>query len=266
MEANEYDLNLIRVAVREAGNYALSVRQTASKSAWNKAKNDPVTEADIAVNIMLESKLMTARPEYGWLSEETADDPNSRKREKTWVVDPIDGTRAYMRDDDPYWCVGVALVQANRPVISVIYAPSLNKFYEARIGAGATLNRKKIAIKSNEITKNPQIMIGPNLLDRLAISNAKSVKPKPCAMLLRLALIADGTYDGVVVLASKSDWDIAAGSLLVEEAGGCATTHNSESFNFNNEIPEQKSIVSGNKPLHQLLIDRISKVIRSEAK
>lgn len=262
MSINEKDLDLVREAVREAGDYALSVRQEAAKTAWNKGKNDPVTEADIAVNDMLENKLMTARPEYGWLSEETADEPNSRNKERTWVVDPIDGTRAYMRDDDPYWCVGVSVVQANRAVLSAVYAPSLDKFYEAEITRGAKLNGIKLVINSDEIPQSPEIMIGPKLLNRMAIEDATTVSPKPCAMLLRLALIADGTYDGVVVLASKSDWDIAAGSLIVEEAGGRATTHNNEEFGFNTTVPKQKSIVAASKPLHNLLIDKISEVVR----
>ena len=262
MSVNGNDLDLVREAVREAGDYALSVRQEATKTAWNKGKNDPVTEADIAVNDMLENKLMTARPEYGWLSEETVDEPSNRDKERTWVVDPIDGTRAYMRDDDPYWCVGVSLVQANRAVLSAVYAPSLNKFYEAGITLGAKVNGSNLLISSNEVPKGLEIMIGAKLLDRMAIENATTVSPKPCAMLLRLALIADGTYDGVVVLASKSDWDIAAGSLIVAEAGGRATTHNNEEFDFNTAEPKQKSIVAASKPLHNLLIDKISEVVR----
>lgn len=260
MNLNKNDKELLHYAVRKAGDYALSVRQTASKTAWNKAKNDPVTEADIAVNDMLETTLMAARPEYGWLSEETADEPNSRMREKTWVVDPIDGTRAYMRIEDPYWCVGVSVVQNNRPILSAVYAPSLNRFYHAQSGVGAFVNGKKLEKNYSKSSISRQIIIGPRLLQRLAIENSTVVNPKPCAMLLRLALVADGTYDGVVVLGAKSDWDIAAGSLLVEETGGRASTQTNEDFAFNNTVPEQKSIVAANTELHTLLIDKISKI------
>lgn len=262
MRIDESDLTLLRRAVREAGLYALDVRQTASKNAWNKGKNDPVTEADIAVNEMLHKHLIGTRPNYGWLSEETADDPVARDRERTWVVDPIDGTRAYMRDDDPYWCVGVSLVKEGKPVVSVIYAPTLDKFYEARSKGGATVNGRKINVTAENPRSRKQIIINSNLLSRMAIDNYEAVRRKPCAMLLRLALVADGTYDGVVATASKSDWDIAAGSLLVEEANGFATTKDNKDFAFNGKIPEQDSIVAGSRAMHASLIENISNIIK----
>ena len=110
------DVTLLAETVREAGALALSLFRTELKN-WTKGASSPVSEADIAVNDLVESRLRAATPEYGWLSEESADDESRLDRRLTWIIDPIDGTRGYLagRED---WCVSVALVEGNRPLLA----------------------------------------------------------------------------------------------------------------------------------------------------
>src|SRR6266436_8840062 len=116
------DAALLTDTVREAGALALSLFRTDLKN-WTKGASSPVSEADIAVNDLLEARLRSATPEYGWLSEESADNEARLAKELVWIVDPIDGTRAYLagRDD---WCVSVALVQGTSPVLGAVFAPA----------------------------------------------------------------------------------------------------------------------------------------------
>ncbi|HRJ02306.1 MAG TPA: inositol monophosphatase family protein, partial [Hyphomonas sp.] len=139
----EEDLTLLRRIAQEAGDLAMSYIHKGGAEAWNKTSGGPVTEADLAVNRLCAKELMGARPDYGWLSEETRDDPAARQKSRVWVVDPIDGTRAYM-DGTPDWCVGLAVVEEGEAVAGVIYAPALGQFFDARKGAGARRNGEVI--------------------------------------------------------------------------------------------------------------------------
>ena len=124
--------------MREAGALALSMFRTELKN-WTKGASSPVSEADIAVNDLLERRLRAATPDYGWLSEESVDDDERLGKPLVWIVDPIDGTRAYLagRED---WCVSVALVAGATPVLAAVFAPATDEFFFAGRGQGATLN------------------------------------------------------------------------------------------------------------------------------
>lgn len=257
------DLAIMRDAVREAGALALAFRKSGA-DVWEKAPGDPVTEADLAVNALLSERLMAARPTYGWLSEETADSADARTQKRVWVVDPIDGTRAYIRPDDPYWCVGVAVVEDGVAVASAIYAPVLDQFYEARLGGGAFLNNDLITASSCAEEAGCRLIAHEQMVHHKAWPEpwpeVMLAKPRPNATLLRMAMIASGAWDGVVALTKKSDWDLAAGALLIAEAGGHATTHRGERFVFNRSAPAQQSLVAAGKALHPLLVRRTRNV------
>src|SRR6202795_721978 len=132
------DAALLTDTVRKAGALALSMFRTELKN-WTKGASSPVSEADIAVNDLLESRLRSATPDYGWLSEETVDDDARLGKPLVWIVDPIDGTRAYLahRED---WCVSVALVEDATPVLAAVFAPATDEFFLAARGQGATHN------------------------------------------------------------------------------------------------------------------------------
>ena len=136
------DAALLTETVREAGALALSLFRTELKN-WTKGASSPVSEADIAVNDLVESRLRAATPEYGWLSEESVDDDTRLGRKLVWIVDPIDGTRAYLagRED---WCVSIALVADATPVLAAVFAPATDEFFFAMRGQGAMRNGKRV--------------------------------------------------------------------------------------------------------------------------
>src|SRR3977135_3127039 len=132
------DATLLRDSVREAGALALSLFRTELKN-WTKGASSPVSEADIRVNDLLESRLRAATPDYGWLSEESFDDPARLERRLVWIVDPIDGTRGYLAGKED-WCVSVALVENESPLLAAVFAPAGDEFFFAARGQGATCN------------------------------------------------------------------------------------------------------------------------------
>src|SRR6266852_7461284 len=136
------DAALLRETVQEAGALALSLFRTELKN-WTKGASSPVSEADIAVNDLLEKRLRAATPDYGWLSEESADDEQRLGKHLVWIVDPIDGTRGYLagRED---WCVSVALVEDTSPALAAVFAPASDEFFFAARGQGARLNDKPV--------------------------------------------------------------------------------------------------------------------------
>src|SRR5476651_711930 len=132
------DVALLTDTMREAGALALSLFRTELRN-WTKGASSPVSEADIAVNDLIEKHLRSATPEYGWLSEESADDEQRLGKRLVWIVDPIDGTRGYLagRED---WCVSVALVEDASPVLAAVFAPASDEFFFAARGQGAVRN------------------------------------------------------------------------------------------------------------------------------
>ncbi|KCZ93852.1 inositol monophosphatase family protein [Hyphomonas johnsonii] len=254
------DLVTLRSLAIEAGQLALSyTREGQSAFAWEKTGGSPVTEADLAVNQLCAARLTHARPGYGWLSEETLDDFAARRKDRCWVVDPIDGTRAYMRGD-PNWCVGLAIVEEGRAVAGVLYAPVLGHLYEARAGAGAFLNGEAIRVSECGSEAGCRLIAAEEMLVHKGWPEPWPIltvaRPKPNSTLLRMAMVASGAWDATLTLTQKSDWDLAAGTILVTEAGGVATTHKGEPFQFNREVPAQRSVIASGKQLHPLLVRR----------
>ncbi|MEL6323875.1 MAG: 3'(2'),5'-bisphosphate nucleotidase CysQ [Pseudomonadota bacterium] len=257
------DLAEMRDAARHAGHIALSYARAGDAKAWDKSPGHPVTEADLAVNTYLADRLRKFRPEYGWLSEETADQPSERRKNRTWVVDPIDGTRAFMRGD-PHWCIGLAVVEEGISVASVLYAPVFDELFEARLSGGAYLNGIAMRTSETAAEAGSRLIVNQTLIDHpdwpapwpeVVVSD-----PKPNATLYRLALVASGAWDATFVLFRKSDWDLAAGALLVEEAGGRVTTHIGEALQFNKAVPAQRSLLAAGKVLHPLLMRRMNRL------
>ncbi|MEO1100342.1 MAG: 3'(2'),5'-bisphosphate nucleotidase CysQ [Pseudomonadota bacterium] len=262
-ESLSEDLATARNAVLEAGTLAMDFKHRGVK-VWDKAPGDPVTDADIAVNTLLATRLRDARPDYGWLSEESVPEKDIRSSKRIWLVDPIDGTRAYMRDDDPHWCIGVAVVENGKAVAGIIYAPELDALYEARLGGGAYLNGELLQASQVRTEEGCRLITNKGLVQHPAWRepwpDVIVADPKPNATLLRLAFIADGTWDAALVLFRKSDWDLAAGAILIQEAGGEATTHLGEPFLFNGPVPAQRSVIAAGKHLHPLLVRRTQMV------
>ena len=260
MSAREADRALLLEAVREAGAVAMRFFRGAVRQ-WDKNPGDPVSEADHAVNDHLKARLHDARPDYGWLSEETPDDSDRLARPMVWCVDPIDGTKAFLKGD-PEFTVCAALLQAGRPILAAVYNPASDEFFEASAGGGARLNGAAIRVSETASMEHAHLLAGRRMFERAGLAG-----PPPGAtfrfinsIAYRLALVAAGRFDSCVSLNGKSDWDNAAADLIVAEAGGLVTTARGAPFTYNAAHTRHGSVVASAPALHGevlAMLDRI---------
>lgn len=254
------DLALAIAAATEAG--ALAMRYFGMPmDVRDKTPGNPVSEADLAVDALLKDRLGTARPGYGWLSEETLDDQSRLSAKFVWVVDPIDGTRAFIKAK-PHFTVCIGLLHLGQAVLGVVFNPATGEMYEASLGQGARLNGVAIA-PSDVDTIEGCAMLGdigmykhpawPTPWPDMDIVSRNSIAYRMC-------LVAAGQFDGAIALSAKSDWDVAAAEVIVREAGAIATTHENKAFAYNHPAPLQKSLVVAGKALHPLLIERVKHI------
>ena len=245
-------------AVRAAGAAALRRFQDHDARAWTKDDDSPVSEADLQANDILRERLTEAGDGYGWLSEESADDPSRLTAPRTWIVDPIDGTRAFLRGK-PHFAVCVALVEAGAPVLSVIFNPATDEFYEAEAGGGARRNGERISASGCAGLQGCQ-MLG----SRTMFEHRGWPQPWPVMALgyrnstsYRMALVADGRFDATLALVRKPDWDTAPGALIATEAGARASDHLGEPFVFNQAEPFQRALVCAGPALYPQILERL---------
>ncbi|HKA99592.1 MAG TPA: 3'(2'),5'-bisphosphate nucleotidase CysQ [Methyloceanibacter sp.] len=256
----EEDYALLKKGAREAGQLALTYFR---KPITVKRKFDgsEVSEADLALDVALKLALHVPRPDYGWLSEETEDDSERLNSSRVWTVDPIDGTNAFLRHM-PEWTVSAALVENGVPVLGAVYNPATGEFFHAMRGKGAFLNDEPIAA-SDKSTLEGALLIASGGLFKKKIWKEPwpEVKTKWVnSVAYRLALVASGRADATISLSNKSEWDLAAASLLVEEAGGIVTDHRGGAHHYNRPSPRFPSLVASGSVLHPLLIERTSRV------
>ena len=254
------DLNLLRDAARAAGALALERRRRGLKITA-KPGGSPVTDADLAVDALLRETLTAARPDYGWLSEETADSPERLDRSRIFVVDPIDGTIAFMKNR-PWWTVALAVIEDGRPVAAVVHAPALHETFEAAAGAGARLNGQPIT--ASDITSLDDASV---LADARLLEGPQWPEPWPAmrferrnSIAYRMALVAAGAFDAAIALTPKWDWDVAAGALIAEEAGARVSDHHGGAWRFNRPDPRQASLVCAAPALHPLIVRRCAPI------
>jgi myo-inositol-1(or 4)-monophosphatase len=240
--------------VREAGNVALLASKKPLRR-WTKGGSSPVCEADIAVNDFLAKRLPPLAPKSGWLSEESDDDPARLKKQRLWIVDPIDGTRAYL-EGRADWSVAVALAENGRPVVAALFAPVTNDLFLAAHGFGATHNGMRMQANRGD-TLNGARLAGPQrFLSRLADLNPRIVvQPKVSSLALRLARVGNGEFDIALAGRNSHDWDLAAADLLVHEAGGVMTDLNGETLCYNRAEPVHGALVAAGPERHATLID-----------
>jgi myo-inositol-1(or 4)-monophosphatase len=252
------DLALLKDVAREAGELALDMMRNGAK-AWDKSPGNPVTEADIAVNDLIAKRLRGARPEYGWLSEETKDNPADRTQDKVWVVDPIDGTRAFVKGDTGF-CVAIARLDGGEPAAGVIYNPNFDELLHARVHGGAFLNDRPIRVTQTS-TISCRMVGQPDVFARedapVRWPGMELIRPMPNAVAWRLCLVAAGRWDAAVALNPKNDWDLAAAVLLVREAGGIATDRNGEPLVFSRASVVQNGVVAAGAALHPLIMEKL---------
>ncbi|QDB99414.1 3'(2'),5'-bisphosphate nucleotidase CysQ [Mesorhizobium sp. 8] len=212
------DLALLLDAARQAGAIALRYFGR-DPQVWMKEGASPVSEADYAADAYLRETLLAARPDHGWLSEETADDPARLKARRLFVVDPIDGTRGFLEGKDT-WCVSVALVEDGRTIAGVLECPAKRETYWAVPGQGAFCNGRRITVRAD--SARPDVAGPKPMLDALPPEWSERIHRAAYvpSLAYRLAMIANGSLDATFVKPNAHDWDIAAADLILHEAGG----------------------------------------------
>jgi myo-inositol-1(or 4)-monophosphatase len=254
------DFELLKTAVEDAGKLAHSYfRQEVAVR--RKLDGSEVSDADIAVNELLKAVLLGGRPDYGWLSEESEDDATRLERRFVWMVDPIDGTNAFLRHV-PEWTVSAALVQEGKPVLGAVFNPATGEYFHAIRGHGAFLNGEPIKVTGRTALEGALFIASGGLFKkRIWKEPWPGVESRWVnSVAYRLALVAAGRADATVSLSAKCEWDLAAGVLIVEEAGGVVTDHHGHAFRFNLPIPRFPSLVAASPGLHETLIERTSRV------
>jgi myo-inositol-1(or 4)-monophosphatase len=237
------DLALLRSAAREAGGIAMRYFGR-NPDVWMKEGASPVSEADYAADAYLRETLLAARPDHGWLSEETEDDPARLSAHRTFVVDPIDGTRAFLEGRST-WCVSVAMVENGRSIAGVLECPAMQETYWALAGQGAFRNGERIRVRPQGSMLD---VAGPRaLLDRVPSQWQERIRRAPSAPSLayRLAMIAGGALDGSFVKPNAHDWDIAAAALILSEAGGALIDRSGGSPRFAGSDTRHGSLAAG---------------------
>lgn len=240
--ATDPDLGLIREAALEAGRIALGYFRKANE-VWQKSGNSPVSEADLAVDRFLREELTSARPDYGWLSEETEDSSDRLERERIFVVDPIDGTRGFIAGRAE-WCVSVAIVEAGRPVSGVLVCPAMDRLYEARSGEGAFLDGKRLSIASGTGLRTVTASRKLNEIIETSHSAGLDVIPFVPSLAYRIAMVAHGEVDAAFARPGAHDWDLAAADVILAEAGGALAALDRKPLLYNRPMPSFGSLLA----------------------
>jgi myo-inositol-1(or 4)-monophosphatase len=249
------DAALLADTVREAGALALSMFRTELRM-WTKGASSPVSEADIAVNELIEQRLRSATPDYGWLSEESADDAARLGKSLVWIIDPIDGTRGYLagRED---WCVSAALVEGASPLVAAVFAPASSEFFFATRGQGATRNAAPIRATVGTGLDFSR-MAGPKpLVERLArTGDDTTLYPRIGSLALRLCRVADGRIDAAFAGGQSRDWDLAAADLIVHEADGKMTALAGDAILYNQAEVTHGVLVAAGRDRHAHIVEQ----------
>ncbi|WP_108500792.1 inositol monophosphatase family protein [Paracoccus indicus] len=255
MRAHDDDLDLLTRAARQAGRIAMGFWRR-DPVAWDKGGGaGPVTEADLAVNDAMLSLLTGERPDYGWLSEESEADPARLDAQRCFIVDPIDGTRAFIDGQDGF-SHSLAVADGSRIIAAVVHLPVLDLTYTATADGPALLNGKPIAPTDPDID-------GAGVLTYRAISDAQywrsGVMPPfkrefRSSLAWRLSLAAEGRFDAALSLRAAWEWDIAAGSLIAERAGARVTDRRGKPMQFNSPRAQVDGLIVAGPNLHGQLL------------
>lgn len=248
----ELDVVLLEKVVREAGAVAREIFNRSCET-WRKEDGSPVTEADLAVNRFLSEHLRAARPDYAWLSEENDDDRSRFMAQRIFVVDPIDGTLAFVKRR-PHFTVSVAVLEGDKPVAAAVYNPMTDEFYSAAAGEGARLNGDAIHVSDRQDLEGCRLLASKATLTspRWAPWPAMQVE-NPNSIAYRVALVAAGRFDAAITMASIHDWDLAAADLILQEAGGVITSIEGETPKYNRNSVLQPSVLAAGPALHATL-------------
>ncbi|HGG05657.1 MAG TPA: 3'(2'),5'-bisphosphate nucleotidase CysQ [Aliiroseovarius sp.] len=254
------DLILLQEAARAAGDIALGFFKC-DPEAWEKPDSaGPVTEADLAVDRMLREDLCAARPDYGWLSEETEDTPDRLSHDKVFVVDPIDGTRAFI-EGSPTWAHSLAIVDRGQVTAAVVYLPVNDSLYAAQLGGGATLNDASIHVRETARLDDASLLAARPVFDAWNWRDGQVPTVKRqfrSSLAYRMSLVGEGRFDAMLTLRATWEWDVAAGALIVTEAGGRVTNRRLDALRFNNPGGQVNGVLAASPTIHNAIGARLS--------
>ncbi len=255
MPAPEDDLALLLHAAAQAGEIA--GRYFGQDPAiFDKGPEGPVTEADLAIDAMLHRVLLQARPDYGWLSEETEDGSARLGAEHVFICDPIDGTRAFIEGGTNF-AHSLAVARGGEIIAAVVFLPMRDKLYAASKGAGATLNGVSVKVSgairpeaATVLTTKGNLM--PDHWPKGIPSFERAYRP---SLAYRMSLVGEGRFDAMMTFRPTWEWDIAAGTLIVTEAGGNATDGRGAALRFNGPTAQVDGVLAGAPLLHRALVE-----------
>lgn len=256
------DSERLEEIVREAGQIAFASWPGAGHQveSWEKAPGNPVCAADLEVNAFLKSELSALLPAAGWLSEETADNADRLDKGLIWLVDPIDGTRDFVRGRRG-WAVSVALVSAGRPLIGLLAAPAREEFWAAVAGQGAARNGRPLRASRRRSFPGARVPA-----DHLAKDDADlTLVEKPNAIALRVAMVAADEADLVATLRWGFEWDIAAATLIAREAGAAVSDAFGQPLNYNKHDPRAFGLLVSAPDIHADAVARLADRAAREA-
>ena len=220
---------------------------------WEKEPGSPVCTADLAVDAFLRRELCALLPAAGWLSEESVDHPERLARGLCWLVDPIDGTRDFIRGRTG-WAVSVALVSAGKPLIGLLVAPAREELWSAVAGQGARLNARALAASTRaELpgARVPSTQLPPEDQDLTMVE-------RPNSIALRIAMVADDRADLVATLRWGFEWDIAAATLIAREAGAAVGDAFGHPLTYNKRDPRAFGLLVSAPGIHAAAVERLA--------
>ena len=245
-------LPAVAAIAAEAGALALG-RWRGDFAQWQKRDTTPVCEIDLAVDVLLRQRLSALLPDAGWLSEETADHPDRLARSRVWVVDPIDGTRDYVRGREG-WCVSIALVEDGRAVLGVLDAPAHGVVWHAVVGGGAFRSGQALHVGAHDRLAGARVPT-----DALSKVDAMfTCVARPNSIALRIAKVAADEADLAATLRWGHEWDIAAAALIAQEAGATVTDALGKPLHFNKPDPCAFGVLATTPGLHDAAVAHLS--------
>lgn len=256
------DLDLLVDAALEAGAIALGYFKRDPQT-WEKGDGaGPVTEADLAVNIMLADRLRKARPDYGWLSEETPDSTDRLSTQRCFIIDPIDGTRAFIDGQDSF-SHSLAIVEHGVVIAAAVFLPAKNRMYSAHAASDAQLNGQTIRASAQVGVAGATVLTSkPNMQSTHWPGGVpdlhRAFRP---SLAYRLCLVAQGRFDSMLAFRPTWEWDIAAGALIATRAGAAVSDGAGAALRFNAPDPRTPGVIVAAPALHADLIARRSRPV-----